>query len=64
MPINKAKRHTVQAVLTTEEYERIKIAVENKKRAGYKMTVSKYVAELVRQHLETEKLFNINGNGS
>ena len=62
MPINKAKRHTVQTVLTTEEYGLILKAVKHKRESGFKMTTSKYVAAIIRQHLEAEKLFKVNGN--
>jgi len=57
MPINDENSKVIQAVVTMEEYERIRAAVKAAKKSGRKMTVSKYVAYKLRECWRAEDLF-------
>jgi len=54
MPINTKTTKIVQTVLTLEEYNRILLAVESKKKSGHKITVSKYVRNKLLECWQTE----------
>ena len=57
MPINTEKTKVIQTVVTIEEYQRILEGVAATKKAGRKTTVSKYVANILRECWQTEDFF-------
>jgi hypothetical protein len=64
MPTGKDSRQ-ITAIITFDEYVRLKQTVEAINRRGNKATISKYVAGVLRKHWETQDLdilFKANGS--
>ena len=59
----KDSNHRITVNITEAEFQRIRLATETAKKNGRKMTISKYVAGVLRSHWETEQLF-MGHNGS
>jgi hypothetical protein len=51
MPINLEKNKRVYVTLTNEEHGQLLTLVNQEKKGGRKMSPSRYIAELVREHL-------------
>jgi hypothetical protein len=60
MPVGKDSKQ-ITAVITADEYEQLHAVVAARRNAGYKATVSKVIAEAVRDKLKAERWPHSNG---
>ena len=61
MPINKEKSQRISVTFTKEEYKKLLKEVQREKKQGRKMTASKYIAGIMREHWATNQFFSGNG---
>ena len=60
MPVGKDSKQ-ITAVISAADYEQLQRKVAAKRKRGQKMTMSRYIAEVLQQHWEVEKLLINNG---